>query len=408
MGAESQIGGRTRSPGAAADPIGVIGMPLRIIMALLIVVGAAAFFFAITSGVNERAWEAYLVNLLFWLGVAQGGIVVSAAFYLTQARWAGTVHYRLAEALVPFLIVGFVMFWGLYFGRVTIFPWVLHPVENKAAWLNTPFLFARDGAALFAMTALSLWFVRESRSARARAWAIDAENIRMPPAAVRRLAPAVAIVYAAVYSLVAFDLVMSLSPQWRSTLFGAYFFAGAFWSALAAMAFTAVLLRYRLGMRNTFRAPAVLHDFGKLVFAFSIFWVYLVFAQYIVIWYADIPVETFFVVQRVNYLPWAPLSWSALVLIWALPFVVLMGVRPKRTPPILGTIGFLGMVGIWLERYVLVVPSLSPHEVPFGVVELLITLGFLGLAVLCAIPGLNRVAVAATSSETAPRADVAA
>ena len=74
------------------------------------------------------------------------------------------------------------------------------------------------------------------------------------------------------------------------------------------MALTAVVLRGRLGEHNLFTNPAVMHDFGKMVFAFSVFWVYLVFAQYIVIWYGDLPVETFFLVQRVHHMPWSPLS----------------------------------------------------------------------------------------------------
>ncbi|HEY6419040.1 MAG TPA: hypothetical protein VIX59_08560, partial [Candidatus Binataceae bacterium] len=134
----------------------------------------------------------------------------------------------------------------------------------------------------------------------------------------------------------------------------------------------------------------------------------LLFAQYIVIWYGDLPVETFFVVQRVHYMPWAMLSWTALILIWALPFLVLLGVRPKRTPAILGTISFLGIIGIWVERYVLVVPSLSQHVIPFGWIELLITLGFLGGFVLCAIPGLNRLAASAGSGEVVREANEAA
>jgi hypothetical protein len=386
----------------------VVGWPLTIVMALLVVAGVLAFAFALGSGIAERAWQAYLVNLLVFMGIAQAGVAVSAAFYLTQARWAGAAQYRLAETFSAFIVVGFVMFWGLYFGRALIFPWVLHPIAQKAAWLNTPFLFARDGAGLGLMTILSFAFLRFSRGADARAWAANPENITMPPPAIRRLAPTLAIAYAVVYTLIAFDLVMSLAPRWHSTLFGWYFFAGAFWSALVAMALTAVLVRRRLDPGNVFTRPVVLHDLGKLVFAFSVFWVYLLFAQYIVIWYGDLPVETFFVVQRVHYMPWAMLSWTALILIWALPFLVLLGVRPKRTPAILGTISFLGIIGIWVERYVLVVPSLSQHVIPFGWIELLITLGFLGGFVLCAIPGLNRLAASAGSGEVVREANEAA
>src|SRR2546427_13116909 len=104
--------------------------------AALVLVGAAGFGVAVTRGAAPRAWEAFLVNLLFWLGIAQGGVVVSASLYLTQARWGGAGAYRLAEAFSGFVPLGFVLFWLLIAGRTVIFPWIEHPLPEKAAWLN--------------------------------------------------------------------------------------------------------------------------------------------------------------------------------------------------------------------------------------------------------------------------------
>jgi hypothetical protein len=377
----------------------VAGTTMQAVGAVMIVLGAIAFGLALMRGGAAIAWQAYLVNLLFFLGVAQGALVASAAFYLTQAKWGGSTPYRLGEAFAPFLWVGFFLFFGLYFGRSLIFPWVTHPIPQKAAWLNIPFLFARDGIALGAMAAASYAFIRVSRADDARAWTIAADDIELPPHSIRVFAPLVAVLFAVVYTLIAFDLVMSLAPVWRSTLFGWYFFAGAFWSGLAAMALVATVLRGRLGEHNLFTNPVVMHDFGKMVFAFSVFWVYLLFSQYIVIWYGDLPVETFFIVQRVHHMPWSPLSVACVVLIWLIPFTVLMSVRTKKTPLILGTVSALGLIGMWLERYVLVVPSLSLDAIPFGPTQFLISIGFLGAFLISAVPGLNRVAHAATSGE---------
>jgi hypothetical protein len=369
--------------------------PLSTIAIVLIALGVIAFLFATTHGLAQRAWEAFLVNLLFFLGIAQGGVVASAAFYLTQGRWAGRAHYRLAEAFSGFLVLGFVLFWLLLFGRESIFPWIRHPIPAKAGWLNVPFLFARDGIALAVMTLLSLSFLSASRGEEARKWAATSADIVMPPTKVRRLAPAVCICFGLVYSLLAFDLVMSLSPLWHSTLFGWWFFAGAFWSAIVTMAFTAVCLRRVLGKGNIFTEGRILRDLGLMVFAFSVFWVYTLFAQYLVIWYGDIPMETFFIVLRVHFMPWAFMSWLTVTLVWAIPFVVLLGIRPKKTPVILGTVALLGMIGIWSEIYVLVVPSLSPRTVPLGWVEILVTAGFLGAFWLCSYPGLKMASAAA-------------
>ncbi len=387
---------------SAPRPVESIAGTSMIVMAcVLVALGAIAFMIALLRGDAATAWEAYLVNLLFFLGVAQGAVVASASFYLTQAKWGGSTPYRLGEAFAPFLWVGFFLFFGLYFGRAAIFPWVKHPIAQKAAWLNIPFLFARDGIGLGLIALVSSAFVRISRSEESRAWTIATREIEMPPHSIRVVAPLLAVLYAVVYTLIAFDLIMSLAPVWRSTLFGWYFFAGCFWSGLTAMALIAVLLRRRLGANNLFTNPTVMHDFGKMVFAFSIFWVYLLFAQYIVIWYGDLPVETFFIVQRVHHMPWSPLSVACVVLIWAIPFCALMSVWAKQTGWVLGPVAALGLIGMWLERYVLVVPSLSPDAIPFGPAQFLISIGFLGLFLICAVPGLNRVAQAATSGEPA-------
>jgi hypothetical protein len=381
------------------EPVEVTGTLTIAIGATLVVFGLAAFAQGLARGEAATVWEAYLVGLLYFTGIAQGALVASAAYYLTQARWAGTTQYRLAEAFTPFLWVGFALFWGLYFGRAVIFPWVLHPIAPKAAYLNTPFLFARDGLGFFVLALLSTMFARMSRSEDARQWILSPNTIDFPPSRIWRLAPVLGILYVVIYTMLSIDLVMSLAPVWRSTLFGWFFLAGAFWSGIVAMALVAVVLRGRLAPGNTFTKPKVMHDIGKFVFAFSVFWVYLVFAQYIVIWYGDLPVETFFIVQRVHHMPWSPLSVACVLLIFVIPFIVLMSVRAKQTPAILGTVALLGLIGMWLERYVLIVPSLSLDVIPFGLTQFLITTGFLGAFLLCAIPGLNRVATAASAGE---------
>jgi hypothetical protein len=381
------------------EPVQFTGSTTIAVGATFVVFGLAAFAQGIVHGEAATVWEAYLVSLLFFTGIAQGAVVASASYYLTQARWAGTTQYRLAEAFTPFLWVGFILFLGLYFGRAVIFPWVRHPIAQKAAYLNTPFLFVRDGFGFFIMALLSTIFVRYSQGERARQWILSPETIDFPPPVIWRVGPTLAILYVFIYTMFAIDLVMSLAPVWRSTLFGWFFLAGAYWSAIVAMALIACVMRGRLAPGNTFTKPKVLHDLGKFVFAFSVFWVYLLFAQYIVIWYGDLPVETFFLVQRVHHMPWSPLSVACALLIFVIPFIVLMSVRAKQTPIILGTVSLLGLIGMWLERYVLVVPSLSLDVIPFGLTQFLITLGFLGAFILCAIPGLNRVATVASAGE---------
>jgi hypothetical protein len=374
MSAQAETPMRPTAPTTIPGATGIrVPITLVAILIALTFLGVVGFVFGLMTETEPHAWQAFLVNFLFFFGIAQGGVMISGAFYLTQARWGGPGAYRLAESFYVFIPVAFVLFWVLFFGRAELWPWVTKPVAKNPTWLNTPFFFAREGFALLALTLLDLWFVRVSRRVDVRQWALSNDNIEMPPAAIRRIAPALALTYAAVMSLIAFDLIMSLAPQWKSTLFGAFFFVGAFWSAIVAMALTAVVLRGRLGPGNLFTRDSIMHDLGKFTFAFSVFWMYTLFAQYIVIWYGDIPTETFFLLVRgaliggpagyTLYTPWMIPTWIVPVLVWVVPFTMLMGVKPKKTPAILGSVALLGLIGMWLERYVLVVPSIDRKSV---------------------------------------------
>src|ERR1700688_4847226 len=120
---------------------------LTTIATALIVIGALA------TGQPQRVWLTWLVDLLFFMGIAQVGVVVSAGFYLTQGRWAGSTHFRLAECFWRFLPLALILFLGVAIGANYIFPWIAHPVTNKvkAWWLSAPFLLTRDFIAIAIM-----------------------------------------------------------------------------------------------------------------------------------------------------------------------------------------------------------------------------------------------------------------
>jgi hypothetical protein len=391
-----------QSLGAAAvrsfnPPVELNWQRLNLVGGALAAIGILGFVVALGLGEDNRVWEAYLVSFVFFAGVAQGGVLLSCGFYLVHGRWTrNAVHMRVAEAGWPYLLLAPVLFWGIFLGRDHLFPWIAHPIAKQAAWLNVSFLFGRDFAALTIMAVLSFFFVRISRGRKALEWATDPSSIEMPPVAIRRLGPILGILYIYLYSVLSWDLIMSLSPRWHSTLFGWWWFEMCFWSAIAAVAFVAANFRTLLGPDNAFAHETVTHDFGKMVFAFSIFWIYLSFAQYLVIWYADLPTETFFIVVRFWHWPWKFVAWLCPLLIWATPFFILMGARPKKNPIILRTVALLGLIGVWLTDYVMVVPSLSPNNLPLGWVEVSIAAGFLGLYLLCVTPGLRLAARQAT------------
>ena len=141
---------------AAGTDSGFNGWTMVFLAAVLM--GVAVFLIGVWGTQPERAWQVFLVNYLFWSGMAFGSVLFSATLVITKARWGRPIK-RLAEAPVAFLPLAFLLFWVLFLGRERLFPWIQHPLPSKAARLNIGFLFARDGIALFILTAVSLGLV---------------------------------------------------------------------------------------------------------------------------------------------------------------------------------------------------------------------------------------------------------
>lgn len=388
----------------------------------LLALGVAAFLVGLSSD-PDSAWRAFHVNYLFWGGLAQGAICVACAFVIVGARWPGPVR-RFAESLGAWVPVTVVLFLVGFLGRESIYsPWLHGAPPGKESYLNAGRLFWMDLGILLWMALLSLAFLYYSfrpamgavagqgGSGLLRTWSAgwqgEAAERERCDRRLRVLAPIICLSYAFGWSFIAFDQVMSLTPTWFSNLFGAYFAWGGFLSAIAATALVSILHQRAPGLEGEV-TKARLHDLGKMIFAFSIFWMYLFFSQYLVIWYGNLPEETQFIEARLgsqfvvdkskfgelflmqtwglSFLqerlaePYAKLSLLVWACCWITPFWVLLGQRPKRTPAILGTVAVIVLVGFWLERNVLVWPSLVPKDTMafLGFVQLGIAAGFLG------------------------------
>jgi Ni/Fe-hydrogenase subunit HybB-like protein len=369
------------------------GRTLMLICLVLTLAGAVAFVIGVSGAHPGRAWQAYLVNFVFWTGLSSGALLFSAVLTMTSARW-GRPLKRLAEALGAFLPLAFVLFWVLYWGKDLIFPWIQEPIPAKAAWLNVGFLFLRDGLALLVLagvgTALVWVSVRRDLVPDRPAATAPVH----PPAETDRalviLAPVYGICYAFLLTLLAFDLIMSLSPHWFSALFGAYYFMGSFYTGLAAVMLLGVIASRRMGLGSVIGRPQF-HDLGKLIFAFCVVTADFFFTQFFVQWYGNLPEETEFIIHRIYYAPWETVAWAVLIVCFAVPFILLLSRKLKTMPTFMFALCSLILAGMWLERFFLVSPSIwKEHELPLGVSEVLITAGFFGAAALCTLLFLRR------------------
>jgi hypothetical protein len=355
--------------------------------------------------IADRAWQLFHVNWIYFTGLSAGGVAFAAVHKIANAKWSGMI-IRFAEALVAFLpvsLVGLILiFTAGYHSIYGPMEHALHELQHsKAVWLSHGFMFARLGVGLLALTVVGWLLVwadmkpdmyalqrsapdgRRHRYERwARGYDLSSATVAAHDSRIRRLAPIYAVLYAYVFTLVAFDCIMALQPHWFSNLLGGFFFMGAFLSAHMLLALLMIYGARHLGVADLV-SPKQRHDLGKLCFGFSVFWTYLMWAQFLVIWYGNLPEETGFVFARL-WGHWLPIGVAVLWGMFLIPFFGLLGVRPKKSKVALGFFATVSLLALWLERYLLVLPSISVLPGPvFHRHEAGPTLVFAGLFLLC-------------------------
>jgi hypothetical protein len=252
--------------------------------------------------------------------------------------------------------------------RPSLYPWAAASGDGhetlggfKALWLSRPFFLARAAFYLAVWTALALAIVRASRRQ-------DEDGALAHTLRNEKFSAIFIVIFALTFWLAAFDWIKSLEPHWHSTIFGVYNFAGMFLGGLATIIVLAVWLE-RLGPLHGVLTKNHLHDLGRLLFAFSTFWAYIWFSQYMLIWYANFPEETAYYVRRLHG-AWQPLFLLNLFLNWVVPFFILLLRASKRSATTLVRVAVVILVGRWLDLYLMIVPPHAAHRPPFGAWEI--------------------------------------
>lgn len=371
--------------------------PAKLVVACIacVVVGvlglAGVFVLAPSDG-----WLWLLVNFLNYGAAATAMLGWAATFRTAQARWAAAVN-RIGHSGIAFLPVFAVTAAALIAGVAHWAPWVGHVPHNKEAWYNVPFFVGRQIVALALLWGLALVLVR--RSLRADATARAGRGIgHATHYGLNSVSAWYVVAYAFVLTLISYDFIMALSPEWVSTMFGAYFFTTALYMALAVMVVLAAAFRSPLGAEEYLKAQQF-HDMGNLLLAFALLSMGFFFAQYLTIWYENLPEETPFLIVRYLKGPWPPVGWASLIIGYAVPFVVLQSRYVKRTPRLIAPVAGLGILGVMLERYVLVAASPYPSQTLIHPLGILSVLGFAGLFVLSMIWFLARYSPISSADE---------
>lgn len=368
----------------------------------MILVGLVAFVIRFTQD-PVQAWISYVSNWLFFTSISIGGVIFAVATWLTKAKWNWSLR-RVSQALAAFLPVAFVLMLPMLTLREEYFHWITEMASDpilqaKQGYLNIPFLVARNfvgGAVLFGLACYFVYLAVRAdmgltrgapdedegraslREKLTQGWMGQAEEESNSYHRMTTIGPLMVLVFAVVMSIFSYDWAMSLEPHWFSTMFGPWFFMGGFWGGIASTVLWALYLRTQDPEVEKHIGLQQRHDIGKLLFAFTVFWTYLFFSQYIVIWYGKLPWEQAWIITR-SAPPWGILSLTVLALCFIIPFAGLIGRKSKFSPQLLGLFAVIVLTGLWLERYMLIAPSLYHAGDPiFSIWQPLIGLGFLG------------------------------
>lgn len=316
---------------------------------ILFVLGVIGWLYYAFYGDQARAWRAILINFVFFAPLASGMVVWPAVVKLSQGLWSRPLDKTAYSGLffAPITVIAFIILW---LGRSHWSSLSANVNLSQGFWLNSNFMFSRDIVALLILWILAAVFVKSALKE-----------------ASAKLAGWLCFAYGAVFTLIAFDMVMALDPLWFSTLFGGYFFVSGMYAALAAWTALSILQEQT--------TPELRHDLGKLIIAVSLLTTYLMFSQLLPIWYENLSQEVRFVIPRLTTSGWRYISIVLLALVYLGPLVLLLTKWSKRSKVFLGFISLLVLAGLWIERWWLITPTLG-GRLTFGLIEISITAAF--------------------------------
>ncbi len=328
----------------------------------------------------EQFYFSYLIGWSFCLSLTVGALFFVLIQHLTKAYWSVVIR-RISEALIwsfPLLVI---LGLPILFGMHDLYHWshaeVIDPTSTsfdevlagKSSYLNVPFFLGRMIFYFLVWTFIS--FRLYTLSIRQ-----DVDGGTDIPARQRSVSSWGLAITAVTTSFASFDILMSLSPHWFSTIFGIYFFGGSFMSVMAVMALVAMILQQK-GMLSSVVTTEHYQDLGKFLFGFIVFWAYIAFSQYMLIWYGNLPEETIFYRERLEN-GWQIVSAVLLIAHFIIPFLVLLSRTAKRVLPVLASMCIWMLVMHWFDFYWLAMPVLH-EDAAFHLVDLTAWIGLSGI-----------------------------
>ncbi len=354
---------------------------------IMVSIGLLALVYGLIAGLGgERISANILLNNYYFLGMGLIGLFFVAVHAIAESGWQVSVQ-RIGEAMSTFIpIAGILMLLFFVFGGLhSIYDWT-HPehideiLAKKAPYLNEPFFYIRL-IIYFAIWSLLSFYIRKTSRE------LDNQKDIRYFHKLRKLSAIFIVTYAITSVTSAWDWLMSLDAHWFSTLYGWYIFMSMLASGVSMIIIILYLLK-RMGYMTHVNNEHI-HDLGKYLFGFSLFWAYLWFSQYMLIWYANIPEETIYFSERLDH--FKPIFMANIIVNLAIPLLLLMTRDAKRAFWMLIPVAITVFIGHWIDLYQIIMPgAVGGEKAGIGFLEIGLTIGYLGLFFLVVFYSLSK------------------
>ncbi len=332
---------------------------LKRVSTLALAVGALFLALFVFGLLIDRAqfFHAYLVGFIFWIGITIGSMALLMLQHLTGGAW-GLIIRRVLEAATRTLPLMLILFLPILLRLNLIYPWTnraemdqVPALREKAAHYLNPAFFTVRALVYFAIWLLMMWLLN--------AWSLEHDrtaNGRVLKRLQMMSGPGLGLLIITI-TFAAIDWVMSLDPAWSSTIFGLIFVAS--WS-LSALAFGILVMSWlaRREPMNAVVRTSHFHDWGNLLMALVMLWMYFAFSQYLIIWSGNLPEETVWYVAR-KHGGWGVIALGIVILQFAFPFLTLLSRAAKKSPQRLGMLALLILIMRVVDVIWLIEPSFN-------------------------------------------------
>ncbi len=352
--------------------------------AVVFIACMATLAYAVQTGSDGVPWAFLTANFVFLIGVSQFGVAFTAIMRVIGAKWARP-YYRFGAIVtlsyIPIAIGGLLIIY--YFGRHDLFYWLdPAPGEHHSAWLNESFLLTRNLVAqivFYLLVVVSFTFgllpdISQENAASGPRWrrALYRRLLKMKAARdaakLKRIvyfySPLIILACAVANTFIAWDFGMMLTPHYHSSVYSLYFIVGNMFAGTAALLLLSVLLRRLVAVDEYFSTLHV-KSLGIMLTGFSLLWLYFFWAQFFVSWFGNLPQEYGPLWKQMHGF-YGPYFWAMLSCIVAIPIASLIFAWVKRSWRAMVIVTLIMLLGIWINRFLMVISSLYDEYTPFA------------------------------------------